>query len=270
MTAVREGCQSLHANMMRYLIQKDWDGLCNPYESIESKMQLVVESYICLGLKKPDELTVAWAVAAAALCHFKTLPGCSKLYAIVQYMKASFRSSQQQLVPRMIEKYPGLPAQLPASILAYAYAGDDQPVTKHVDGLSHAAVKHIPLRKSSKLLAEEAKADDTSMQSPSSSQASSSKLDWSSWLLAGSPLHHTLQTLQPQPLKSGGSKPVGADGYATDERMDEDSDTTLELPGLKIPQKAPHIQPKAPQLTRAKKSSTRRWGARKDQKNKRW
>ena len=145
-----------------------------------------------------------------------------------------------------------------------------------MSGLIHAATYHVPLGKNSKLLAEEAKADDTSMQSPSSSQASSSKL------LAGaesslalidaycSSLHHTLQTLQPQPLKSGGSKPLGADGHAMDEPMDEDSDTTLELPGLKIPQKAPHIQPKAPQLTRAKKSSTQRWVARKDQKNKRW
>ena len=129
--------------MVHYLTQKDWDGLCNPYESIEGKMQLVVERYICFGLKNPDELTLAWAVAAAALCHFKTLPKCSKLYAMVQYMKASFRSSQQQLPFSMIEKYPGLPAELPASILAYAYAVGDQPVTKHLDRLSNTALKQI-------------------------------------------------------------------------------------------------------------------------------
>ena len=54
-----------------------------------------------------------------------------------------------------------------------------------------------------------------------------------------SSLQHTLQTLQPQPLKSGGSKPLGADGHAMDEPMGVDSDTTEELPGLKTPQKAP-------------------------------
>ena len=133
--------QSLHANMVYYLTQKDWDGFCNQNESIVSKMNLVVERYMRLGLKRPDLMTLVWAVAAVALCHHKTLPKYSKLYAMVQYMKASFRSSQQQLVPEMIEKYPGLPAQLPASILAYAYAIDDQPITKHLGGLSNAALK---------------------------------------------------------------------------------------------------------------------------------
>ena len=140
MTHAPLGCQSLHANMVNYLTQKDWDGLCNPTETIESKMKLVVERYICLGIKSPDAMTLLWVVAAAALCHHKTLPKYSKLYGMVCYMKANLKSSQQQLVPRMIEKYPELPAELPASILAYAYAGDDQPVTKHADGIIHAAV----------------------------------------------------------------------------------------------------------------------------------
>lgn len=63
----------------------------------------------------------------------------------------------------MPEGYPELLSELPASILAYAYAEDDQPVTKHLPRLINAALKQIPLRKNSKLLADEAKAEKGSV-----------------------------------------------------------------------------------------------------------
>ena len=203
----------------------------NTTKPIANKMQLVLDRYISFGLQGPDKWTLAWALAAIALCHFPSWPKYKTLYTMVQDMKESFKTSRKQLPSRDIENYPEHPCELPANILAYAYACDDQPVTKQVDRLSNAALKHIPLKKNSKLLAGEAKADGTSMPGPTDEDS-----DEDSERMRTVRAHH---------------------GHAMDEPTDEDSETTLELPGLKTPQKAPHIQPKAPQLTTAKKSSAK-------------
>ena len=140
----------------------------------------------------------------------------------------------------MVEKYPELPAELPASILAYAYAGDDQPVTKHVDGLINAAfisnVTHTDWDGLFQQMQESIKHIHM-QQSPSISQACSfahpqALTDAADQGNAINCPHHTLQTLQPMSL-------LGADGHAMDEPVGVDSDTAEELPGLKTSQKAP-------------------------------
>ena len=85
---------------------------------------------------------------------------------MVQDMKESFKTSKKQLPFSLIEMYPELPSELPASILVYAYVGDDQPVTKYLDRLSNAALKHIPLRKNHGHGLQASGADEHAMDEP--------------------------------------------------------------------------------------------------------
>ena len=71
-TANKWAYQYLHANMVNYLTQMDWDGLNSPTKPFLNKLQLVVDRYISFGLQGPDEWTLAWALAAIALCHFQS------------------------------------------------------------------------------------------------------------------------------------------------------------------------------------------------------
>ena len=92
-TANKWAYQYLHANMVNYLTQMDWDGLNSQTKPIANKLQLVVDSYISSGLQHPDEWILAWLLAAVALCRFRTWPKYKALYAMVQDLQESFKSS---------------------------------------------------------------------------------------------------------------------------------------------------------------------------------
>ena len=82
--------QYLHDGFQNYLTESDWTGLRCSKRSLESKTQLLVDRMVRIGLRKPDEVTIAWAVAILVLTHFSQFPLYKSIHAILNDLKDAF------------------------------------------------------------------------------------------------------------------------------------------------------------------------------------
>ena len=145
-----------------YLTAADWDGLLSPRKEVKQKTQIIIDRFLKLGLTNPHEQTYKWALAILAIVGFEIFPKYNAIFIHLQDMK-ELMDSAAMTAPRWpftsITHYPRSPHDLPSQVFKHAYADSDPPITQHLERLQQVALHHIPLRKNSKLLVNEARHD---------------------------------------------------------------------------------------------------------------
>ena len=97
--------QYLHSAMTSYLTGQDWDGLRCAQRPLANKVQVIVDRLVRLGVRSPDEHTIAWGVGIVMLCHFTTYPMYQTVKANVDSMKQSIQCCQREWPFDFIQEY---------------------------------------------------------------------------------------------------------------------------------------------------------------------
>jgi len=151
--------QQLLINICVFLTALDWDKLMTPTKDVDSKTLVLVHRLARLGLTHLHEQTTKWCVAVLVIVGFERFPKYREIYALVNSFKEAMGSAPSAFPFPRIVVYPNTPQELPAPVYKYAYDDDDPPIVKPLARLSQVGLHHIPLRKNSKLLVDEAKRD---------------------------------------------------------------------------------------------------------------
>ncbi len=139
----------LHIN--HFLTKADWKELDDPNTTWIRKQCLVAFRLKKLGIASMAEQTVKSAVALL-LTTLTSIPEHKLIWSMVQEFKATFASVKCDAPHSLMSSYPDLPGKLPQGVFQRAYA-DELPVSREVEQMG-AIAKHIPLRRTSKLIAE--------------------------------------------------------------------------------------------------------------------
>ena len=140
--------------MTNYFTARDW-GILDNKESTSSQRDACVTNRLdALGVRRASEDgLIKWAISILENVEFK-ITGNWKTYWSVYARVNAIKDRLQGLPPykyAFVDIYPENPRDLPESIFNVAYDPLDPPIHRHVAGLDSVA-KHVPLRKSSKLL----------------------------------------------------------------------------------------------------------------------
>ena len=135
-----------------YATQADWDVFRRRDLTMVAKMERAVFRLNSYGCHHPHEQTIKRVLGILLLTHFAEYPSYNDVYAMVQDMKGVIDSNRKPSGLPVIERYPELPCDLPDSIKSAALDATDPPVSVQLVGLQSIVDKHIPLRKSSRLL----------------------------------------------------------------------------------------------------------------------
>ena len=146
-------------HMYNYFTGMDW-GVIDDKHSTPSQRDNVVTSRLGkLGVRRASEDgLIKWGLVIIQNAEFNitgTWPTYWNVYERVQTLKELLHGMPPYR-GTLIDKYPEHPRDLPESMFKDAYDTTDPPVSRHIPRYE-ALAKHVPLRKSSKLLKE---ADD--------------------------------------------------------------------------------------------------------------
>lgn len=140
-----------------YLTEEDWQALAGDW-SLSAKAGILVKRLRALGVRSCSEATTRYCVALLlALLPPHAFPAYDVVFAFVHDFKKLFASSKECTHAPWLQKFPEFPSQLPEGHLAAAYQ-KQQPCPKDIDKLAAIAEHHVPMRKTSKLLAQSQKA----------------------------------------------------------------------------------------------------------------
>ena len=134
--------------------------LIDPSASWATKLSLAVRVYGRWGVRHPSEQTRKWLIALLTALHFKTLPRYRWLYEQTQQFSTDCgKSVHYKATPVYLQSYGASLAELNHSSpgLVESSLGSEQPADIDVPNLVAVANFHIPLRKNSKLIADEEK-----------------------------------------------------------------------------------------------------------------
>ena len=152
----------------------------DPNIPLRNKIQVIVDRMLKLGLEGPvDEYTFGYAIALLLLTHFHTFPKYQEVFDMLGDLKEAYHAMPEKEYPfPMIYDYPMELENLPPEIMRYAYSehSDDQPISVELPRFILVATKHVPLRKNSNLIVQEAKAETLKLQQMLVTQVHQTKL----------------------------------------------------------------------------------------------
>ena len=152
--------------------------LSDPRATLDSKVQLLADYLTGKGCNNPNEQTLKQWLAFLLICHFKFgWPSYTSIFNTLIQLKQVVASSRKPFPFAIIMKYPTAPYQLPEAQFKYLYP-DEEPDTTPTPALARIANHHIPLRKNSKLLTEDAKQANCSPMSSGAAASGSIRPHW--------------------------------------------------------------------------------------------
>ena len=119
--------QYLHSAITCYLTENDWAGLHTAKKTLASKLQIIADRLVRIGLCSPDEYTFAWGLGLVLHCHFPRYPSYAAVHGLLEDLKLQFWSSKQPWGFGYIVRYPNDPRTLPKDVFEHAYDYDDPP-----------------------------------------------------------------------------------------------------------------------------------------------
>lgn len=122
----------------------------------------MVDRWSRLGLNNPDEWTYAWGTGIITLSNFSQSPSYKAVHTILEDLKEAVHACRKPSPFTRIVEGLATPNALPPNAHKHAYDADDGPVEENIERLRQVVLKHVPLRKSSKLLTKEAAKEATS------------------------------------------------------------------------------------------------------------
>ena len=145
----------LNKHPSSYLTPAMITSLSNPSTMIDTKMVVLAEYMVSIGIIHPHEQTYRWWLAITLLLHYKdNLPTYTSIFALLNELKSNVEVARCTPPFALLHRYPAMPHELPEAILTRMFP-NDQPVVTHVPRLVLTAKHHIPLRKNAKLITEE-------------------------------------------------------------------------------------------------------------------
>jgi hypothetical protein len=120
--------QRLTSSIVNNLTQSDWNKLKDPRQTLAGKMQVLIDRYLRLGIRYPDEQSVRGAVALVALViaelslGFPTYPA---IFAMVKDFKAMCDSQHRPYPHGHLVAHPEHPSCLPLEMQQFAYDPED-------------------------------------------------------------------------------------------------------------------------------------------------
>ena len=131
----------------------------SPRKSLEIKCQILADYFTRCGCNHPHEQTYKWWFAAVLALHFtEGWPSYKTIFEQYEQLKDNVAASRKKWPFPTIYQYPKTPHQLPDAVYAHMF-GDDMLSTCQIPRLAQIANHHIPLRKNSKLLLSDMKAN---------------------------------------------------------------------------------------------------------------
>ena len=126
--------------------------LASPSVRIDTKIVVVAEFLVKLGVASPHEQTYKHWLAFLLLLHFgDKFPKYKLIHGLLLDLKSAVVTSKKKPPFAAIKKYPKWPSELP-QVIADAIYDTSQPTMTSVPRLAITAKFHIPLRKNSKLI----------------------------------------------------------------------------------------------------------------------
>ena len=139
-------------------------GLRDPRKSLDVKITIVVHRLRdMLGVTNPHEQTYRALMALLALVGFEVFPKYRCLFNVLGDLKDCFNAVRGTYPHGHLVKYPNAPSDLPVAMYNFAYDESDPPVAVELDRYEVVCRFHIPLRKNSKLLTDEARKEGAPM-----------------------------------------------------------------------------------------------------------
>ena len=123
--------------------------------TISTKVQIVSDFLVRCGCNHPHEQTYKWWLAMLVRLHFdNSWPTYKAIFSLLTDMKQCVDVSRKRFPFPSLRHYPKSPHDLPPAMFTHIY-GTELPAPIVIARLSMTASKYIPLRKNSKLLADE-------------------------------------------------------------------------------------------------------------------
>ena len=136
-----------------YLTAGDWQVLDDGQASYAAKTRAIASRLRKLGLQSLAEQTVRYCVAIL-LTRLPQLPTYEDIHKMCGDFKEVFQTAPKAegRLP-FLRVYPDKPESLPELVYNSAYGEGEQPTAVTVESLKQIAEHHVPLRRTSKLLA---------------------------------------------------------------------------------------------------------------------
>ena len=115
-----------HRYLMNYFTKEEWDELRSDAKSTNSKIQVLKERFMKIGLRNPAEPTF---VLANAILHVAAYQGpidmmecdLNKAFDVLKDIKAIHRASLKRMMSSGIDDYPEVPSAMDAELFNQAY-----------------------------------------------------------------------------------------------------------------------------------------------------
>jgi len=143
----------------------DWPKLG---QNLTTTLSVICSRFKRGGLRNPSEITVKNIAGLVACLHWpEGAPDPEQAFEIVKDIKRLLHTPFDPLAPRL-DTWPDQPSALPPQVLESMYDPEDPPEPRHMDRASYMCGK-IPLRKTSKTLANVLPTSDLSLRPPAAS-----------------------------------------------------------------------------------------------------
>jgi hypothetical protein len=147
-----------HIFIHNYLTASKWQALDDATGPWAAKVQVLVSTLRDVGVNYCHEQTVKWCIAllvAMQAERMQKLPRYADIFVAVGDFKSAFHSCPSKCKSK-VQDYPSDPTTLPPELYQKLCSGDEKPINRDILRLAQTADNHIPLRKDSKLLKQEA------------------------------------------------------------------------------------------------------------------